>query len=167
MAREFAFAGIALVGVLGCGRTVVTSGPCGDALDCPVGEACFEDRCVGAGRMRFSLAWEVVTDLDLHVLTPAGYEIYFDNPSEGGATLDVDDCVHGGCADLYGVHVENIFLSDDALPGVYQVWIVNFDGRNDSSWRLEIVGEGMTRQEQDALPAIEGTSSERYETTLD
>lgn len=42
------------------------------------------------GSLRFTLAWDAFADLDLHVTTPSGEEIYFLNKTLSGGTLDVD-----------------------------------------------------------------------------
>ncbi len=129
--------------------------------ECDEGEVCFEGTCVGTGLIRVSLAWEVVTDLDLHVVTPEGIEIFYGNPSAAGLTLDVDDCVGGVCADNDGVHVENVFFSADAVRGTYKVFVVNFDGLRESYYRVEVVTlDGVTILEwQDQLPAVEYATS--------
>lgn len=111
---------------------------CVDADDCAADQACFEGVCVGSGELRFSLSWEVRTDLDLHVLTPSGEEVDFETPVAGGGELDVDDCA-GACQNPGGTHVENIVF-DRAQSGNYEVWVHNFAGQRDADYRLEIAG---------------------------
>jgi hypothetical protein len=41
--------------------------------------------------LRFRLSWDETVDLDLHVLTPQGSEIFYQNRFADGGTLDVDD----------------------------------------------------------------------------
>lgn len=72
-----------------------------------------------AGNPRFNLIFdnELSTDIDLHVLTPLGEEIYFGNPSSAsGGNLDVD-CICA-CPD------ENIYfpLDGSAPKGTYTYW---------------------------------------------
>ena len=111
---------------------------CVDDEDCGDDQVCFEGTCVGSGELRFSLSWEVRTDLDLHVLTPSGEEVDYQTPIAGGGELDVDDCA-GPCQDPGGTHVENIVFRD-APSGHYEAWVHNFDGERDASFRVEIAG---------------------------
>jgi uncharacterized protein YfaP (DUF2135 family) len=41
--------------------------------------------------LRFRLSWDETVDLDLHVVTPQGSEIFYQNRFADGGTLDVDD----------------------------------------------------------------------------
>lgn len=132
--------------------------------ECAEGEVCFEGTCVGTGLVRVSLAWEIVTDLDLHVITPDGIEVYYGNPEAAGLTLDVDDCVGGFCADPDATHVENIFFSSGADRGEYTVFVVNFDGLRASDYRVEVVtleGDELATW-SGSLPAQEGATSPAF-----
>ncbi len=108
--------------------------------DCPDGTTCFEGVCVGTGELRISLSWNYVSDLDLHVETPTGVHISFENPDAGGGLLDVDDCIGGDCLDNSGTHVENIFFASQPPVGEYSVWVYNFDGRNGGEFDIEVSG---------------------------
>ena len=108
--------------------------------DCPDGTTCFEGICVGDGELRISLSWNYVSDLDLHVETPTGVHISFENPAAGGGLLDVDDCIGGDCLDNAGTHVENIFFASQPPAGEYRVWVYNFDGRNGGDFEIEVSG---------------------------
>ncbi len=82
----------------------------------------------GFGDVQVTLTWDNETDLDLHVVDPNGYEVYFDNPSSSyGMTLDVDD--------IDGIGPENIFWSmqPPSPPGIYRVMVNYFDGTSNSS----------------------------------
>ncbi|MCA9636566.1 MAG: hypothetical protein KC420_11115, partial [Myxococcales bacterium] len=105
-----------------------------------------------------SLSWDRVTDFDLHVQTPSGAEISFDNPSASNGYLDLDDCVGGECSEPHGTHVENIFFSDGALSGTYRVWVQNFDGLNAGAFTLEVAGE-VQAEWSGELAAIDGAIS--------
>lgn len=102
--------------------------PCEFTSECAEGLVCYEGICVGDGTLRFSLSWENDTDIDLHVITPAGNEIYYADESYDGGTLDVDDCVAGFCAVPDGTHVENVFFEGTPLSGTYEFWAHNYDG---------------------------------------
>jgi hypothetical protein len=112
--------------------------------DCADGETCYQGVCVGTGSVRISLAWGVVTDLDLHVRVPNGEWISYQNPITGYGQLDVDDCVAGSCINQDGTHVENIFLDANAPRGVYGVRVVNFDGRRGADYVIEVAGDVST-----------------------
>ncbi len=98
--------------------------------ECKPGSLCFEGVCVQTGSIRISLAWDAVIDLDLHVQTPAGNEIYYSHKVADGGELDVDDCVGLSCLDNEGTHVENIFF-ESATPGDYAVWVRNYNAGGD------------------------------------
>jgi Ca-activated chloride channel family protein len=76
------------------------------------------------GDIRISLTWNNRNDLDLHVVTPAGEEINFNNPQDSfGGRLDTD-------RNLYGETlrpVENVYWPENAaLPGNYRVFVRNY-----------------------------------------
>jgi hypothetical protein len=133
---------------------------CLDVEDCVAGATCFEETCVGEGALRVSLAWDRRTDLDLHVLTPRGEEIYWENPKHSSGELDVDDCVIE-CRTWDGPHVENVFFQDKAEAGEYVVWIENYDGRRGANWRIEVVAGGeILAAWEGELPAKVGARSD-------
>ena len=137
----------------------VAGTPC-DVGGCVEGALCFEGVCVGGGRLRFSLSWTVISDFDLHVLTPEGIEIYFANRSDGGGELDVDDCALDGC--LPGTHVENVVFTDAPPLGLYRVWVENFTGSQAGDFRIEVYG-AVRQVFTGSLPQISGASSPLYE----
>lgn len=134
--------------------------PCEVDSDCVEGSVCFGDVCVQEGEFRVSLSWERVTDFDLHVQTPSGAEISFNNASADNGYLDLDDCVGGVCASS-GTHVENIFFNDAALSGTYRVWVINFDGLEGSAYDLEVAG-AVQESWSGSLPATDGATSQVY-----
>jgi uncharacterized protein YfaP (DUF2135 family) len=76
----------------------------------------------GTGDVQITLIWNTINDLDLHVVDPAGEEIYFNSPaSSSGGLLDVD--ANGGCADnITPSPVENVYWPTGAAPtGTYLV----------------------------------------------
>jgi Ca-activated chloride channel family protein len=78
-----------------------------------------------SGDIRISLIWNNRNDLDLHVITPQGEEIFFDRTRDStGGWLDVDRNVYGETTEP----VENIFWYDgDAVHGRYRVYVQNYD----------------------------------------
>jgi hypothetical protein len=111
---------------------------CSSDADCSGDTVCEEGTCVGAGVLRITLTFSMDTDLDLHVVTPSGEEVYFGNPSAAGGVLDVDTCV--GACDSEPVHVENVFFNESMQSGFYEAYVVNFDGRAGGSFRIEVAG---------------------------
>ncbi|MDR2096762.1 MAG: VWA domain-containing protein [Treponema sp.] len=77
-----------------------------------------------SGDIRISLMWNNRNDLDLHVITPQGEEIFFDNTKDStGGWLDVDRNVHGETTEP----VENVFWYEGAVHGRYRVYVQNYD----------------------------------------
>jgi hypothetical protein len=153
-------------GGTGCGETGMGTIPAGDpceaTMECVPGSVCFNKYCVGAGNVRISLGFSVDSDFDLHVLTPGGLEIYFGDKEGGGGTLDVDQCVSSCGTDP---HVENVVFDGDVVPGVYEIWVENFDGRDTGDFTIQIAGD-VTQTFSGTLPATRGAESEHFTFTL-
>jgi serine/threonine protein kinase len=83
---------------------------------------------VGTGDVQATLSWIGDADLDLHVIDPEGFEIFFNQAqSPSGGLLDVDQVPDCG-ADISN-HVENIFWPEgESIPGTYQAFVVHYDG---------------------------------------
>ncbi len=81
---------------------------------------------LGSGDVQVTLLWTSDSDLDLHVIDPSGFEIYYNNKtSTSGGTLDHDEIP--GCGSASTTHVENVFwASGTAPPGQYQAFVENF-----------------------------------------
>ena len=82
---------------------------------------------LGTGDVQATLRWIGDADLDLHVIDPDGFEIFFDRAeSPSGGLLDIDQVPTCG-ADISN-HVENVFWPDDgAIPGDYQAFVVHYE----------------------------------------
>ena len=131
------------------GGSGVAGDPCEFTPDCMDGLTCYEGICVGAGELRFSMSWMDDTDIDLHVITPAGNEIYYADESYDGGTLDVDDCVSGICAVQDGAHVENVVFEGTPMRGTYEFWAHNYDGEMRAMVKIEAyMGESPTTYEE-------------------
>lgn len=82
---------------------------------------------VKTGDVQVSVSWNVDNDLDLHVVDPNGFEIYyFSGTSPEGGELDLDS--NAGCiAPLDGVDNENILWPIGKAPsGSYTVRVDNY-----------------------------------------
>lgn len=81
-----------------------------------------------SGKITVSLGWQTTDDLDLHVITPDGSEIFYGNKSAGGGTLDVDMNVRE--EECGPSAVENIYFPNP-MPGEYAVSVVNYTDRTE------------------------------------
>ena len=116
---------------------------CALSGDCIQGSVCWTGQCVTAGDLRMSLVWEVDTDIDLHVRTPSGAEVHWDNPRADGGHLDLDDCEANvnveklRCRHPGSTHVENIYFSAPS-SGTYTIVIKNFSDAVSVPFELEV-----------------------------
>ena len=107
------------------------------------------------GDIRVSLIWDNSNDLDLHVVTPRGEEIYYGHKTSlDGGFLDVD--ANAG-SPFTNKPVENVFWADGtAMAGTYRVFVRNYDyhtvPKEESNFRLQI-------KNGDELSYFEGTTS--------
>jgi hypothetical protein len=86
----------------------------------PVREVPFNALIVGTGDVQVTVAWDTDADVDLHVVDPAGDEIYwFNRQSVSGGQLDLDS--NAACI-TDGVRNENITWAEGTAPlGTYTV----------------------------------------------
>lgn len=85
------------------------------------------EQVLGSGDVQITLRWVGRNDLDLHVVDPAGEEIYYDHRlSQSGGDLDVDS--NKGCHEnITEQSVENIFWpTGNASTGSYQIYVVYY-----------------------------------------
>ncbi len=75
---------------------------------------------VGSGDVQVSVSWDTATDVDLHVIEPTGYELWYgDKSSPSGGILDLDS--NPACS-IDGVNNENVFWPPGMAPvGTYVV----------------------------------------------
>jgi hypothetical protein len=87
---------------------------------------------VKTGDIQISVSWDVENDIDLHVVDPNGFEIYWDNTkSPEGGELDLDS--DAACV-IDGYKNENVLWPVGKAPsGMYTVRVDNFDNCTDTA----------------------------------
>ena len=84
------------------------------------------------GIITISMLWSTTDDMDLHVITPSGDEIFYGNPMAGGGELDVDMQVN---EPYVSNPVENIYFTAPE-HGTYKIYIHNFTNRTVEDTRV-------------------------------
>ncbi len=107
------------------------------------------------GEITISLMWDSIDDLDLHVFTPSGAEIYYSNPEDGGGVLDVD--ANSSDENATSSPVENIYF-EAPEDGEYWVYIYNYSDRTDGSTNY-LVRVTVGEESQTFEGSIDGTDS--------
>lgn len=113
---------------------------------------------LGTGDVQVTLHWDGPNDLDLHVIDPAGEEIFYvHTTSASHGQLDVD--ANRGCATRMDKPVENIFWPTSQAPtGNYQV-AVNYYENCESAplstpFTVEVLIDGKTQTFQGQLDTV-------------
>ncbi len=104
--------------------------------------------------VRFSLIWHNHNDLDIHVVTPSGFEIYYGSkisPCRG--ELDVDMNVRGETTKP----VENIrWVKGQAPKGIYRVYVQNYafheSSEGETPFKVEIEINGKVQHFEGKTP---------------
>lgn len=96
----------------------------------------------GTGALQINLSWDTVSDLDLHVVEPTGFEIYYGEPvSPAGGALDVDG--NAGCST--SISIENVTYSGVTPPaGEYIVRVDHWENCENvtSNYTVRVNREG-------------------------
>ena len=114
-----------------------------------------EIHVVGTGTLQVSLSFDNDKDVDLHLIEPNGYHIYYgDRESENGGELDLDS--NPSCS-IDGIDNENITYSGEAYvePGVYTVYVDMWENCNPevaTNFVVTVIYEG-----EPLINAIAGT----------
>ncbi len=110
---------------------------------------------LGTGDVQATLRWTGDADLDLHVIDPEGFEIFFQNArSPSGGTLDVDMVPDCGTS---GNNVENVFWPEGgSIPGEYQAYVVHYENvcAASSSYELELRIDGVVVASDSGVVAV-------------
>ncbi len=114
----------------------------------------------GSGTLRGQVIWMTTADLDLHLKTPGGAEVYFANSQvtlHGGAIAKLDHDNTGGVIDVApDQRVENIVVNGTAIQvGTYTYFVYNFSGNNGGAPTTALV----------KVSGADGTTTQ-YSTTL-
>lgn len=101
---------------------------------------------LGTGDVQATLTWDGTCDLDLHVIDPAGDDVWWRNqPSESGGVVDW----HGTCDAVAHGGPENIYWPERSAPsGEYTVVIDYRDtcGKNQTvTWKVTLIVNGEKR----------------------
>jgi hypothetical protein len=127
---------------------------------------------VQVGDPQFTLLWNSVADIDLHVIEPGGKEIYWnDRKGNQGGELDVDNTDGYGPENIYWLK-QNPDGSKDlgaGPPGEYR-WYVKYYGGNRgvpvaTSWKVRIKHEGRVEILNGRL-TVPGSQSKIYTLTV-
>ena len=87
---------------------------------------------VGTGDIQVNVSWDVDNDIDLHVVDPNGFEVYWgDDTSPQGGILDLDS--NPACS-IDGIRNENIVWPTSKAPrGTYTIRVDNFENCGDTA----------------------------------
>lgn len=111
---------------------------------------------LGTGDVQATLRWTGDADLDLHVIDPEGFEIFFQNArSPSGGQLDVD-MVPEVCGSSPS-NVENVFWPEGgSIPGEYQAFVVHYESScaTSSSYDLELKIDGVVVASDSGVVAV-------------
>jgi hypothetical protein len=101
---------------------------------------------VGTGDVQVTLAWDADSDVDLHVVDPAGEEIYYSRRrSASGGELDLDS--NAACR-VDGVRNENITWPVGRAPrGTYTVRVDYWSSCNvaQTNYTVRVISEGINQ----------------------
>ncbi len=110
----------------------------------------------GSGEITITLMWDSKDDIDLHVFTPNGSEIWHGNKSAQGGTLDIDA---NNAQNMKEHPIENVFFPNP-VSGEYWVYVYNYEDRTpgqSTNWIVRV-------QVGDEEEIFSGTVTEQEDT---
>lgn len=123
----------------------------------------------GSGEIRGQIIWMTNADIDLHMLTPSGNHLYYENPtlSLGNATAALDHDNVGNVIDSApDLRIENITVTGTQIPaGLYRFTAQNFNGNNNglpTTVQIRVTGDGNATALTDTTTLRSGQSSGGY-----
>jgi hypothetical protein len=113
------------------------------------------------GELTVTLAWKTEDDLDLMLIEPDGFKIFFsDTISPNNGVLDVDKNKEGTVLSVNAI--ENIFYERNPPVGKYQVYVINYK-KNSSISKIPAMLQIKTGRYTKEIPFnIENNSIKRY-----
>lgn len=103
------------------------------------------------GIITISMLWMTTDDMDLHVRTPSGDEIFFGNPRTERGELDIDMQI---TEPFVSSPVENIYFTDPER-GKYEVWVYNFTDRTPGSTQVLVRVKIAGRKAQEYVVSVD------------
>ena len=91
----------------------------------------------GNGEITISLMWDSEDDLDMHIFTPDGSELWWGNPNAEGGTFDIDANREGNIKEN---PLENAYFATPT-SGEYWIYVYNYEDRTPGSstnWTVRI-----------------------------
>lgn len=123
----------------------------------------------GSAPIRGQIVWMTDADIDLHLLTPTGSNVYFGNPSVvlNGATATLDHDNLGGTIDAApNLRIENIVVDGSQIPaGSYGFYANSFSGNNNglpTTVQIRVTGDGNATSLSDTFSLSGGQNSKTY-----
>ncbi len=110
----------------------------------------------GSGEITITLMWDSKDDLDLHVFTPDGSEIWHGNKSAQGGTLDIDA---NNAQNIKDHPIENVYFPEP-VSGEYWVYVYNYEDRTPGQSTNWIVRVQVGNEEE----IFSGTVTEQEDT---
>ncbi len=110
----------------------------------------------GSGEITITLMWDSKDDIDLHVFTPDGSEIWHGNRSAQGGTLDIDA---NNAQNMKDHPIENVYFPNP-VSGEYWVYVYNYEDRTpgqSTNWIVRV-------QVGDEEEIFSGTVTEQEDT---
>jgi hypothetical protein len=127
-----------------------------DKLTTLLDDVTYPNNAGGAtGALTVTLTWGSQPDVDLHVIEPDGFHVYYDNKQGNSGYLDVDD------VNSYGP--ENYFVDFNTVElGVYQVGLVYYSGSGPETAHIAIKTCTLVREYDQLLPSAIPEDVPRY-----
>ncbi len=91
----------------------------------------------GDGKITISLMWDSKDDLDLHIFTPNGSELWWGNPNAQGGVFDIDANREGN---IKTNPLENAFFANP-VSGEYWIYVYNYEDRTPgkaTNWTVRV-----------------------------